>query len=139
MKEFRNSNLYKNGGIAKTKISNFRSVSSDENAQIVNLAPLTIICGENSSGKSTLLNVILFLKQIFDDTTESGRGSTNIDLNGPLVQLGEYSNLKNLNTDTEEIRVDIDIVRKPMTNDINQLLNISLKMEPDNSELITEV
>ena len=70
-------------------ISNFRSVSSGEDSQTLNLAPLTIVCGENSSGKSTLLNSILFLKQVLEDDSISSRGKTEVDLNGPLIQLGD--------------------------------------------------
>jgi predicted ATPase len=129
MKEFKNSKLYKHGGITKLKISNFRSVSTNEYSQTVNLAPLTIICGENSSGKSTLLNSILFLKQTFENNNESAKGSTVVDLNGPLVQLGEYSILKNLNTNDEDIQIEMEIVG--LSNDDNKkLYRVSLEMEP---------
>ena len=60
-----NSNKKTPVGITSWKINNFRSVGSGKNAQNLELAPLTIICGENSSGKSTILNSILFLTQIF--------------------------------------------------------------------------
>ena len=129
MKEFNKSNLYKTGGISKINISNFRSVSSGEDSQTLNLAPLTIVCGENSSGKSTLLNSILFLKQVLEDDSISSRGKIEVDLNGPLIQLGEYTNLVNLKSDDIEIKLEFDIIQKT-TNSSNKLFKILFEMSP---------
>ena len=129
MKEFNKSNLYKTGGISKINISNFRSVSSGEDSQTLNLAPLTIVCGENSSGKSTLLNSILFLKQVLEDDSISSRGKIEVDLNGPLIQLGEYKNLANLKSDDREIKLEFDIIQKT-TNPSKKLFKILFEMAP---------
>lgn len=129
MKEFNKSNLYKTGGISKINISNFRSVSSGEDSQTLNLAPLTIVCGENSSGKSTLLNSILFLKQVLEDDSISSRGKTEVDLNGPLIQLGEYKNLANLKSNDREIKLEFDVVQKT-TNSSKKLYKLLFEMDP---------
>ena len=52
MKTFDESELHVKGGVADWSISNFRSIPGGKNAQEIFLAPLTIICGENSSGKA---------------------------------------------------------------------------------------
>src|SRR3954466_9376135 len=51
----------------------------------VDLAPLTVLAGENSAGKSTLLQSILLTAQ---SATESTEGL--FPLNGALVRLGTY-------------------------------------------------
>lgn len=57
----------------------------------VKLAPLTILCGANSSGKSTLVQSILLAKQTFEFSPEERV----IALNGPLVRLGTFSDVLN--------------------------------------------
>ena len=97
--KFLNS-MHKIGGILNWKISNFRSVGSGLFSQEIELAPLTIICGENSSGKSTLLHSILLTQQILNDSWQSQvQDGEVIDLNGRYVQLGEFKSLVNLSKD----------------------------------------
>jgi predicted ATPase len=55
----------------------------------VRLAPLTVLAGLNSSGKSTLLQAICALRQSYD---LNGR-TEGPSLSGNLVQLGKYSDL----------------------------------------------
>ena len=55
------------------------------------LKSLTILSGVNSSGKSSLLQSILLVKQ----TIMSASPDRAIALNGPLVQLGSYSDIYN--------------------------------------------
>ena len=94
--KFLNS-MHKIGGILNWKISNFRSVGSGLFSQEIELAPLTIICGENSSGKSTLLHSILLTQQILNDSWQSQvQDGEVIDLNGRYVQLGEFKSLVKL-------------------------------------------
>ena len=103
--DWNNSNKKKQVGISRWKINNFRSVGSGSNAQNLELAPLTVICGENSSGKSTILNSILFVSQIFLD---SDNPDSYINQQGSLINLGEF--MENLNeTDGGPITADSDI------------------------------
>ena len=39
-------------GLSKVRIQNFKSISTDK-SQEIQIGPLTILCGENSSGKSS--------------------------------------------------------------------------------------
>lgn len=62
------------------------------------LKGLTILSGVNSSGKSSLLQSILLVKQ----TIMSASPDRAIALNGPLVQLGSYSDIYNPGTNEDE-------------------------------------
>jgi predicted ATPase len=75
--------------LRKWRINSFKSVA---NPVEVDLAPLTVIVGANSSGKSTLVQSILLMAQnamrLDERNTPKSRGV--FELNGPLVQLGTF-------------------------------------------------
>lgn len=71
-------------------LRNFKSVVKADLA----LAPLTLVVGANSAGKSSLLQSILLMTQASDGGTTPG----GFPLNGPLVGLGKFT----------EARTDID-------------------------------
>lgn len=119
-KKFLNS-MHEIGGILNWKISNFRSVGSGVNEQEVELAPLTIICGENSSGKSSLLHSILLTQQLLNDSWQSENTDGEvIDLNGRYVQLGDFKSLVNLSQNS--------------SNSINNQIGISFQTLDLNAE-----
>ena len=72
--------------LKKWRILNFKSIKSAE----IELAPLTVLVGANSAGKSSLLQSILLMAQNASQDAEivtlSSRGS--IFFNGQLVELG---------------------------------------------------
>ena len=72
--------------LKKWRIRNFKSIKSAE----IELAPLTVLVGANSAGKSSLLQSILLMAQNASQDEEivtlSSRGS--IFFNGQLVELG---------------------------------------------------
>jgi energy-coupling factor transporter ATP-binding protein EcfA2 len=70
------------------RVTNFKSISNAE----IRPAPLTILAGANSSGKSSLLQSILF----FSQSVSSG----DVVLNGDLVKLGEPNDALRSGTDT---------------------------------------
>ena len=79
--------LPQNNILKSWHMRNFKSV----NEATVPLAPLTILVGENSSGKSTLIQSILFMAQNAQSPVhgfQSNRGK--LDLNGNLVSLGTF-------------------------------------------------
>ncbi len=86
-----NSSNKKQFGLFNWKINNFRSIGAGDNAQSLELAPLTVICGENSSGKSTILNSILFITQMFSDNDDE----THVNQQGSLINLGEFMEIVN--------------------------------------------
>jgi predicted ATPase len=66
--------------ITKLKIMNFKSHKSTE----LNTGNLTVLTGSNSSGKSSVLQSLLLLRQSF----KKGRLSSVLDLNEPLCEIG---------------------------------------------------
>ena len=64
------------------RLHNFKSVADAD----LKLAPLTLVVGANSAGKSSLLQSILMMAQAAAETTPGG-----FPLNGLLVGLGEFT------------------------------------------------
>jgi len=69
--------------INRLSLKNFKGFQSLDNLEI---KPVTVLCGTNSSGKSSILQSILLLKQ----TLESQMPSQLLLLNGRLVHLGPF-------------------------------------------------
>lgn len=79
--------------IKKLKIENFKSVQELE----LELGDFNLFCGTNSSGKSTILHALLILTQ----NSEIKKDSKAI-LNGTLVQLGDFTDIKNFDKSSSE-------------------------------------
>lgn len=69
--------------LRRIRVDKFKSVSEPIELE---MAPLTLVAGPNSSGKSTLLQSILLLTQ----TVSSKATSRPVVLNGPTVRLGTF-------------------------------------------------
>jgi len=69
--------------INRLSLRNFKGFQSLDNLEI---KPVTVLCGTNSSGKSSILQSILLLKQ----TLESQMPNQLLLLNGRLVHLGPF-------------------------------------------------
>lgn len=72
--------------LGKIQLESFKSY--DYSA--INLAPITLLCGGNSSGKTSIIKSILLLKQSFEAT-----GSNYLLINGEYTSNGLYTNLRN--------------------------------------------
>tara|TARA_B110000444_G_C18844262_1_gene600906 strand:+ start:763 stop:3588 length:2826 start_codon:yes stop_codon:yes gene_type:complete len=77
-------------------IKNFKSIGSQEKIDFENL---TLLCGENSSGKSTIINTLLLLAQSGHHFYQ--QPDLSFPLNGVVQQLGSIENIKNKNGDSE--------------------------------------
>lgn len=55
----------------------------------IDIAPLTVLCGVNSSGKSSILKSLLMLKQSYENTSSSN----SITLNGKYLNEGSIQNI----------------------------------------------
>ncbi|MGV0105299.1 DUF3696 domain-containing protein [Nostoc sp. DSM 114160] len=78
-------------------LKNFKGFQYLEN---LNTKPITVLCGTNSCGKTSILQSILLLKQ----TLESQNPNQTLLLNGRLVHLGTFENIifdKNLDNKIE--------------------------------------
>lgn len=70
----------------KLKITNFKAIRESFE---VDLNGINIIAGQNSGGKSSLIQAILFLKQNMDDKQDSD----SLKFNQPLLSLGRFNDV----------------------------------------------
>lgn len=84
--------------ITRWKIFNFKSIRGETELE---LGPLTIFAGANSSGKSTFIQSILLVAQ----TLAHKVGSRSVVLNGSLTSLGQFDDLKSNNGASEQITI----------------------------------
>jgi predicted ATPase len=73
---------------------------------MLDLKPLTVFCGANSSGKSSLLQSILLLAQ----TMRRREKESSIDLNGDYTSLGTFDDVKTTGSERE---IGIQFTYKP--------------------------
>ena len=115
--------------IKSLSLTNFKSigktliVNDDEEIKEGKLEfrPLTIFCGKNSSGKSTVLQSILLLTQ----TLQSNMPSQTLILNGPMVKFGSIDEIKSTFSAKNDlnIKIDIDI-------DVSKQINKAIRFSP---------
>ena len=93
-------------GLSKLNLSNFKSIKSSSSEEI-ELAPLTLLCGENSSGKSTVLHSILLQLQALSSRKIS---SNTFPLNGNLIKLNDYKSILHAsNLEDNEDKTDMEM------------------------------
>jgi predicted ATPase len=73
--------------ISRWSLWNFKSVRRRVDLK---LSGITLLVGANSSGKSSILQSILLIKQTF----QYGSGDNSLLLNGPLVRLGNFNDIR---------------------------------------------
>lgn len=71
----------------------------------INLQPYTILCGSNSSGKSSLIQGILLLCQTFGRRFQDNT----IILNGNIVRLGSFNDIKRHLSESNKIKIGFSI------------------------------
>ena len=84
--------------LTKWKAFNFKSIREETE---LDLAPLTIFAGANSSGKSTFIQSILLVAQ----TLAHKVGSRSVVLNGAFASLGQFDDLKSNDGASEQITI----------------------------------
>jgi predicted ATPase len=72
--------------LRRWRVKNFKSVASAQ----IELAPLTVLVGANSSGKSSLLQTILLVVQAM----RGQFSEEHLPLNGPHVELGKFEDVR---------------------------------------------
>lgn len=80
--------------LRRIELQDFKSVAQAS----VELRPLTVVVGANSSGKSTLLQSILSVTQ----AVRAGTGTAEFPLNGEFVRLGTFDETRNFLTSDDE-------------------------------------
>lgn len=84
--------------ITKWKVFNFKSIREETE---LDLGPLTIFAGANSSGKSTFIQSVLLVAQ----TLAHKVGSRSVVLNGALTSLGQFDDLKSNGGASDQITI----------------------------------
>jgi Uncharacterized conserved protein len=88
--------------IKKWSVENFKSVNKKVSLE---LAPLTIFAGANSSGKSTIIQSILLTTQ----TIQSQVFSRPVVLNGHIVRLGTFDDIISNLAESQKISIGFDL------------------------------
>lgn len=88
---------------------NVRNMKSIRHDTLIQLKPLTILSGTNSSGKSTLLQSILLVAQTVSTPVESRQ----LVLNGPLARLGRFSDIVNHSSRRQQIEIGWELKPHP--------------------------
>lgn len=86
--------------IRSLELINFKSITTEKPIALENLS---IICGSNSSGKSSIIQAILMLSQTFS----SRYFKSAISLNGHFVRLGSFKDILDYNALEKNIRFKI--------------------------------
>ena len=109
------SSSYRHPFISKVRLHNFKSVAESE----ATLAPLTLIVGENSAGKSTILQSLRLMQQGMEDNRSRGT----YRLNGDEISLGTIDDLRtDQAADAGNVSLGMDLIiphyeTSPLTND----------------------
>lgn len=94
--------------LKKWSIENFKSFHGRTE---IDLGAISVFAGANSSGKSTIIQSILLLKQ----TVQYAAVTRPLALNGPLLKLGTFDDVKNVASDANYIEIswqlDVDPVQ----------------------------
>lgn len=90
-----------NKGIRSIKVKGFKSFLKESK---IDIKPLTILAGSNSSGKSSIFQPILLMKQTLDEIYDPGA----LQLNGPNVKFSNTSQLISKGSEKEEFYVEIE-------------------------------
>ena len=92
--------------ISKWMLSNFKSV---RNAPELGFAPITMFVGQNSAGKSTVLQSILLTAQ----TLQSNSRSKSVVLNGRITRLGSFADIHSNAASSKSVRIGFTLSRSP--------------------------
>ncbi|MZP31490.1 AAA family ATPase [Heliobacterium undosum] len=88
--------------IESISLSNFKAF---KNLDMLKLKPITVLCGTNSCGKSSLMQSILLLKQ----TLENQNPSQTLLLNGRFAHLGSFENIINGKRPDDKVSFNIRV------------------------------
>ncbi len=98
MEENKNKNKKEKKVFNKFGLGNFKSF---QNIQEIEIAPITLVFGQNSGGKTSLLQAILSLSQSFQEISEG-----KFQLSGTKVDAGTFETALNNKSEKEEIIIE---------------------------------
>jgi len=88
--------------IKRWTVSNFKSIREQVN---VDFAPLTLFVGQNSAGKSTLIQSILLTAQ----TVQSNVTTRSVVLNGRIIRLGSFGDIRAHNAPDYKVTIGFEL------------------------------
>ena len=86
--------------LSKITVRGFKSIDKEQGIEI---RPLTILAGANSSGKSSIMQPLLLLKQTLESTEDPGA----LRLDGGNVKFTKFEQLLSKNRDEFEIKLEL--------------------------------
>src|SRR5579864_7724940 len=102
-------------GITRIAVEGFKSISKK---QSIDIAPLTILAGANSSGKSSIMQPLLLLKQTLEATYDPGP----LKIDGPNVVFtssDQFLSMAGSNA-TDQLKIEISTLEKDFTIDFRR-------------------
>lgn len=93
--------------INEWSIENFKSVRAPATLKF---APLTLFVGQNSAGKSTVIQSILLTAQ----TLQSNASSRSVVLNGRILRLGSFADIYANKAESNRINISFSLSRSPL-------------------------
>lgn len=120
--------------LKQIELKNFKAFS--ENGAIAELAPITLICGQNSAGKSSLMQSLLMLSQTIQ-LQDNNLDSPDIVTSGKYVDLGNFNSLLNSHDPSKILQISLAFqntksTRKFLENKITLLFESSQKDNKSN-------
>jgi predicted ATPase len=103
-------------------LQNFKSI---DNKDPLTFKKLSILCGSNSSGKSSVIQALLMLGQTFS----SKYLKSAVSLNGQLVRLGSFSDILNHVSTEKSIEIKVDLENLPEDTRIEGVNKIQLEFK----------
>ena len=121
--------------IEKINLSNFKSFASLE----IDLAPLTLLAGQNGVGKSSVIQALLLLRQWYVKYTGSKNGEKPLPLNGALVKMGNVEDVLYEFSEKDELSIGIEYGGVPiyLTFKVDEAEEALLLQGNDNSHVST--
>lgn len=114
--------------IKKIQIKNFKSIKNIN----LQLSELNIFCGENASGKTSIIHALLLAAQ---------KITSDYSVDGSILKIGELNELRNKNaTGDIEIKIDCYNAKKDLifkrNEDVTQNKSSTLIVQPDPSDYL---
>ena len=83
-------------------LKNFKSIGNID--QHINLAPITLLFGPNSAGKSTVLQALIYLKEVLHNRNLN---PDKTELGGEWLDLGGFQNLIHMRNLEEAMEITL--------------------------------
>ena len=115
-------------GITKIAVKGFKSIAEERE---IDIRPLTILAGANSSGKSSIMQPLLLLKQTLEAPYDPGP----LKIDGPNVQFTEAAQF--LSTLPSRKKVDCFLIQiETLDSIITRLLRMVFRKGPSGIEIV---